>query len=373
MTGPYSGTVKRILIAVLTMTALAACSQATNPEPPASSAASDGPNASPPAPTEPTVTGEIARNLEAPWSVVPLSGDRALISERDTAKILLLQNGQTSEIGNPPEVLPGGEGGLLGLAVQSPDPDTVFAYYTAATDNRVVAFDFDGERLSNERTILGGIPKGFIHNGGRIAFGPDGFLYVATGETGEPDLAQDRSSLAGKILRITPKGNPAPGNPDPASPVYSYGHRNVQGLAWDTAGRLWATEFGQDDVDELNLIEPGGNYGWPQCEGRCDIPGTTNPKATWSPTATSSPSGLAIVNGSAWVAALRGQALYEVRLDGTRAADPQAWFDGEYGRLRDVVEAPNGQLWVVTNNTDGRGQPTSGDDRIIQVEVPSLD
>ena len=204
MTGPYSGTVKRILIAVLVVTALAACSEATNPEPPASSAASDGPNASPPAPTEPTVTGEIARNLEAPWSVVPLSGGRALISERDTAKILLLDNGQTSEIGNPPEVLPGGEGGLLGLAVQSPDPDTVYAYYTAATDNRVVAFDFDGERLSNERTILGGIPKGFIHNGGRIAFGPDGFLYVATGETGEPDLAQDRSSLAGKILRITP-------------------------------------------------------------------------------------------------------------------------------------------------------------------------
>jgi glucose/arabinose dehydrogenase len=320
--------------------------------------------------TEPTVTGEIARNLQAPWSVVPLSGDRALISERDTARILLLSDGEVTEIGNPPEVLPGGEGGLLGLAVQSPDPETVFAYYTAATDNRVVAFDFDGESLSNERTVLGGIPKGFIHNGGRIAFGPDGFLYVATGETGEPDLAQQRTSLAGKILRITPKGNPAPGNPDPASPVWSYGHRNVQGLAWDADGRLWASEFGQDDVDELNLIEPGANYGWPQCEGPCDIPGTTNPKATWSPTATSSPSGLAIVNGSAWVAALRGQALYEVRLDGSRASEPQAWFDGDYGRLRDVVEAPDGQLWVVTNNTDGRGEPKGDDDRIVQVEVP---
>lgn len=361
---------KRILIAVAAVTTLTACSQATNPEPPASPATTTGSSATSDAVTAPTVTGEIARNLEAPWSVVPLSGDRALISERDRATILLLEEGQTTEIGNPPEVLPGGEGGLLGLAVQSPDPDTVYAYYTAATDNRVVAFDFDGERLSNERTILGGIPKGLIHNGGRIAFGPDGLLYIATGETGQPDLAQDPTSLAGKILRVTPKGNPAPGNPDPDSPVWSSGHRNVQGLAWDDAGRLWATEFGQDDVDELNLIEPGANYGWPQCEGRCDVPGTTNPKATWSPTATSSPSGLAIVNGSAWVAALRGQALYEVRLTGDRASDPQAWFDGEFGRLRDVVEAPDGQLWVVTNNTDGRGEPKGGDDRIVQVEVP---
>lgn len=360
---------KHILIAGLAVAALAACSQATNPEPPPTTrpATSGAPTASV---TEPTVTGEIARNLEAPWSVVPLSDGRALISERDTAKILLLADGRTTEIGNPPEVLPGGEGGLLGLAVRSPDPDTVYAYYTAATDNRVVAFDFDGSSLSNERTILGGIPKGLIHNGGRIAFGPDGLLYVATGETGQPDLAQDRSSLAGKILRITPKGNPAPGNPDPNSPVWSYGHRNVQGLAWDAAGRLWATEFGQEDVDELNLIEEGGNYGWPQCEGACDIPGTINPKATWSPTSTSSPSGLAIVNGSAWVAALRGQALYEVRLNGEQASEPRAWFDGEYGRLRDVVEAPDGQLWVVTNNTDGRGEPTSGDDRIVAVEVP---
>lgn len=360
---------KHILIAGLAVTALTACSQATNPEPPPRPTAPTSGAPTTPV-TEPTVTAEIARNLEAPWSVVPLSDGRALISERDTAKILLLADGQTTEIGNPPEVLPGGEGGLLGLAVRSPDPKTVYAYYTAATDNRVVAFDFDGTSLSNERTVLGGIPKGVIHNGGRIAFGPDGFLYVATGETGQPDLAQDRSSLAGKILRITAKGNPAPGNPDPSSPMWSYGHRNVQGLAWDAAGRLWATEFGQEDVDELNLIEPGANYGWPQCEGACDIPGTTNPEATWSPTATSSPSGLAIVNGSAWVAALRGQALYEVRLNGTRASDPQAWFEGEYGRLRDVVQAPDGQLWVVTNNTDGRGQPASGDDRIVQVQVP---
>lgn len=348
---------------------LAGCSGQESPQP-ASPSASRSSTASEPIPTEPRLGGDVVSGLQAPWSVVPLSGGRALISERDTARVLLLQDGTTTVIGQPPEVLPEGEGGLLGLAVQSDDPTTVYAYYTAATDNRVVVFDFDGRTLSNERTVLGGIPKGSIHNGGRIAFGPDGYLYVATGEIGQPDLAQDQSSLAGKILRITPKGNPAPGNPSPGSPVWSYGHRNVQGLAWDADDRLWASEFGQNDVDELNLIEPGDNYGWPQCEGDCDVPGTTNPKATWSPTATSSPSGLVIVAGSAWVAALRGQTLYEVPLDGTRALAPRAWFTDELGRLRDVVQAPDGDLWLVTNNTDGRGEPKPGDDRIVVVELP---
>ena len=357
----------RHLLAVLGIAILAGCSSTaptpsvTSPEVPATAS---------PAVTEPTLVGDVVTDLKAPWSVVPLSGGRALITERDTAMVLLLENGRTTVVGNPPEVLPEGEGGLLGLAVRSPAADKVYAYYTAATDNRVVVFDFDGSTLSNERTILGGIPKGFIHNGGRIAFGPDGYLYVATGETGQPELAQDRGSLAGKILRITTRGTPAPGNPEPGSPVWSYGHRNVQGLAWDTDGRLWASEFGQEDVDELNLIEPGKNYGWPQCEGDCDIPGTTNPKATWSPTSTSSPSGLAIVDGSAWVAALRGQTLYEVPLRGDRAEKPRAWFGEELGRLRDVVETPDGNLWVVTNNTDGRGQPNSGDDRIVEVALP---
>lgn len=320
--------------------------------------------------TEPTIIGTVADNLAAPWSVVPLSDERALISERNSANILLLANGETTVAGTLPEVLAQGEGGLLGLAMKSPDDDRVFAYYTSATDNRVVALDFDGSTVSNGRTVLSGIPKGPIHNGGRIAFGPDGFLYVTTGETGQPDLAQDQNSLAGKILRIKESGNPAPGNPDPQSPIWSSGHRNVQGLAWDSEDRLWATEFGQQDVDELNLIEPGNNYGWPQCEGNCDVPGTTNPKATWSPTSTASPSGLAIVDGSAWVAALAGQALYEIRLDGTTTADPQAWFDDELGRLRDVVPSPTGGLWVVTNNTDGRGEPKTGDDQILDVQIP---
>lgn len=343
---------------------LTACTQ-TPPEPrssapaPASSAAT--------AVSEPTVTQALATDLRAPWSVVPLADGRALISQRDSGQILLLDGGATTVAGTLPEVRAEGEGGLLGLAMRS--PDRVYAYYTAATDNRVVALDFDGQRLTDERLILGGIPKGFIHNGGRIAFGPDGKLYIATGEIGQPDLAQDPASLAGKILRVLPNGNPAPDNPDPRSPVWSLGHRNVQGLAWDSRDQLWASEFGQDDVDELNLIEPGSNYGWPMCEGPCDEPGMTNPAATWSPTSTSSPSGLAIVDDVAWVAGLRGQALFEVRLDGRSAAEPKPWFSQEYGRLRDVVAAPGG-VWVLTNNTDGRGSPGPQDDKLLAIAVP---
>lgn len=355
-------------VLVLTIAVLTACSSTAEPAP-------APPTSAPASATElsaPSVTGALATDLQAPWSVVPLSRDRALISQRNSGEVLLLAAGTTTAAGRIDQVLAAGEGGLLGLAMADPDADQVYAYYTAATDNRVVVFDFDGQRLTNERTVLGGIPKGFIHNGGRIAFGPDGYLYVATGEIGEPGLAQDRASLAGKILRITPKGTPAPSNPDPQSPVWSWGHRNVQGLAWDSAGRLWATEFGQDDVDELNLIEAGNNYGWPQCEGPCDEPGTTNPKATWSPTSTSSPSGLAIVDDVAWVAGLRGEALFEIQLDGVRAGDPFPWFSGDHGRLRDVIAAPDGGLWVLTNNTDGRGEPGRDDDQLLAVDLPAL-
>lgn len=355
-------------VLVLTIAVLTACSSTAEPAP-------APPTSAPASATElsaPSVTGAVATDLQAPWSVVPLSRDRALISQRNSGEVLLLAAGTTTAAGRIDQVLAAGEGGLLGLAMADPDADQVYAYYTAATDNRVVVFDFDGQRLTNERTVLGGIPKGFIHNGGRIAFGPDGYLYVATGEIGEPGLAQDRASLAGKILRITPKGTPAPSNPDPQSPVWSWGHRNVQGLAWDSAGRLWATEFGQDDVDELNLIEAGNNYGWPQCEGPCDEPGTTNPKATWSPTSTSSPSGLAIVDDVAWVAGLRGEALFEIQLDGVRAGDPFPWFSGDHGRLRDVIAAPDGGLWVLTNNTDGRGEPGRDDDQLLAVDLPAL-
>jgi glucose/arabinose dehydrogenase len=273
-------------------------------------------------------------------------------------------------VGTVPGVQPGGEGGLLGLAVPpGPRPSYVLAYLTSATDNRVLRIGWDGGRLGASRAILTGIPKSAIHNGGRLRFGPDGMVYVATGDAGEGSRAQDPRDLGGKILRITPEGRPAPGNPDPASRVWSLGHRNVQGLAFDRDGRLWATEFGQSDADELNLIRPGANYGWPQCEGACGRDGFVDPAVQWSPTAIASPSGLAIKGRSAYVASLRGEVLYRVRLDGETAGEPRRLSLGDRGRLRTVETGPRGRLWLVTGNTDGRGTPRPGDDTILRLRV----
>lgn len=218
-------------------------------------------------------------------------------------------------------------------------------------------------------TIFKGIPKGMIHNGGRIAFGPDGMLYAGAGETGTRGLAQDRKALGGKILRMTPDGDPAPGNPFVGSVVYSYGHRNVQGLAWDDRQRLWASEFGQDTWDELNQIKPGDNYGWPVVEGRSGDPKYHDPVAQWH-TDDASPSGIAYAGGSLWMAGLKGERLWRIPLAGTRAAAaPQSFLKGRYGRLRTVVPAGGDRLWLVTSETDGRGSPGKGDDRVLELEV----
>jgi glucose/arabinose dehydrogenase len=250
----------------------------------------------------------------------------------------------------------------------------IYAYFTSASDNRIVRVFHDdkkpaGEQLGAPDTVFKGIPKGFIHNGGRIAFGPDGMLYAGTGESGQGGLSQDKDSLGGKILRLTPEGDPAPGNPFPGSPVYSYGHRNVQGLAWDRRQRLFASEFGQDTWDEVNAIKPGDNYGWPEAEGRAGRPGLHDPIGQWG-TDEASPSGLAHAEGSLWMAGLKGRRLWRIPLKGTEAsAPPQAFLDGAYGRLRTVVAAGGDRLWLTTSNTDGRGDPKQGDDRILEVRV----
>lgn len=322
------------------------------------------------APGVPTEVGTIARNLAVPWAMAELPDDSVLVTSRDTGAVsLITAENRSLDAGVVAGVVAGGEGGLLGIAVPpGGQVSEVFVYYTAAADNRVAKMSWDGRQVGDQQDILTGIPKEAIHNGGRIAFGPDGLLYVATGDAGNREWAQDLDSLAGKILRIDSAGRPAADNPDPASPVYSYGHRNVQGLAWD-GDRLWASEFGESDTDELNLIEKGGNYGWPLCEGPCDQPGVINPKVTWSPTATASPSGMAIAEGSAWIASLRGEVLYQVPLDGRTAGEPVAWFGSEFGRLRDVLAHSGRQLWVATNNTDGRGSPGPQDDRIVAVDI----
>ncbi|WP_426978497.1 PQQ-dependent sugar dehydrogenase [Pseudarthrobacter sp. O4] len=338
---------------------------AGSPQPASGSPAAASSSAAAPA-GQPTVAGRINAGLQVPWSTVFLPDGTAIISERDSALLRTVSAGSgtagaagdspAGTLGKVPGVVPGGEGGLLGLAL-SPDfaaDRYLYAYFTAAGDNRIARLRVDegnGQlQLGAPEIIFTGIPKASTHNGGRIRFGPDGYLYVGTGDSQRREQPQDPKALGGKILRITPEGRPAPGNPFGDNPVYSFGHRNVQGLAWDSAGRLWASEFGPDVDDELNLIVPGGNYGWPEVTGAPHRAGFLDAKVVWPSTADSSPSGLEIVGDTAYMGALRGQRVWTVPLRGEFAADPVGYFTRTYGRIRDVSLAPDGRLWVLSNN-----------------------
>jgi glucose/arabinose dehydrogenase len=318
---------------------------------------------------DPAGARTIATGLQVPWGIAFLPGGDALVSERTTGRILRVSPGgrRRRVVMRVPGVdTDSGEGGLLGLAV-SPRyarDRWVYAYFTSGSDNRIVRFRLGG----GVRPVLTGLRRGEIHNGGRIAFGPDGKLYAGVGETGDSSLAQNRRSLGGKILRMNPDGSVPSDNPFGGSLVWSYGHRNVQGLAWDRSGRLWATEFGQDEFDEVNLIRRGRNYGWPEVEGRGSTDGGrfTNPSVTWS-TSEASPSGAAIARGTMFIGALQGEEVLRVGLNGTRARKRTALLQGRYGRIRTVVRAPDGSLWVTTSNRDGRGSPRDGDDRIVRI------
>jgi glucose/arabinose dehydrogenase len=317
----------------------------------------------------------LVSGLDVPWGIAFLPDGVALVTERASARLLrVTPDGVVTPVGLVAGVVPGGEGGLLGVAV-SPGfaaDRAVFVFYTAAADNRVVRLQVAADGTVDggaQQVVLSGIPKGRIHDGGGLAFGPDGFLYVGTGEAGRRGPAQDRADLGGKILRVTVDGAPAPGNPF-GTAVYSYGHRNVQGLAFAPDGRLYAAEFGQDRFDEINLITAGGNYGWPEAEGVAGRPGFVDPLVTW-PTDDASPSGLAFAGGALWAAALRGERLWRVPVTGPGTLGaPQAQLTGEYGRLRAAAATPDGSaLWVSTSNRDGRGDPSGDDDRILVVPV----
>jgi glucose/arabinose dehydrogenase len=384
MSARHRGRRLHVLVACGALLILTGCTNAANePSPetrtagptpatssPASSPSPSDPNPRSPSPSTVQAQGdprarEVASDLAAPWGLVPLKDGSFLISERDTRRIVHVDNGSTSRVRTIEEADPAGEGGLLGLAITD-DEKTVFAYYTAANDNRIVSMSWNGRDLGSPKVILRGIPKGFIHNGGRLVIGPDGYLYVGTGESGSGRLSQDKDSLGGKILRLRLDGRPAPGNPFD-NEVFSYGHRNVQGLAFDDEGRLWASEFGQQTWDELNLIKEGANYGWPEVEGSGRVQGMTNPKVVWR-TRDASPSGLAYWQGDLWMAGLRGERLWQIPLDGTKAGDPIARFRGDYGRLRTVEVATDGNSLLMTNsNTDGRGDPASDDDRLFRI------
>jgi len=318
-------------------------------------------------------TSVVATGLEAPWGLVFTPNGEALVTERDSSRLLSVDSsGNVEEIQRLPENGTG-EGGLLGLAL-SPNYESdgyVYVYYTTDEDNRVARMR-EGE---DPEPVLTGIPVLTYHNGGRIAFGPDGYLYVGTGDAGDTSTSQNLNSLGGKILRVTPTGDVPSDNPFSGSPIYSYGHRNVQGLAWDGSGRLYASEFGQNRYDEANIIEPGGNYGWPEVEGEGGNPNYIDPISTWT-TDEASPSGVEILKGGAipqwegdfFMAALRGQRLYRLDLDDSGAVvDQEELLQGEAGRLRHVAQAPDGSLWILTSNRDGRGNPIPDDDRILRL------
>lgn len=306
----------------------------------------------------------LAANLEVPWALVFLP-DRSILFTERVGRVRFIDNKNNlnpTPVAVIDDVLAEGEGGLMGIAIH-PDFSTnrfVYLYYTYGANgnetlNRVVRFKFDNNTLSEKTIIVDKIPGALFHNGGRIKFGSDGFLYITTGDSQNPSLAQDKNSLAGKILRVT----------DEETEVFSYGHRNPQGITWDKSGRLWETEHGASTLDEINIIEKGKNYGWPTIQGNQTQTGMITPIIN-SGTNTWAPAGLAYVkeSNSLFFAGLRGQVLFEYNI-ASKILTPH--LKGEIGRIREVVLGPDNLLYITTSNRDGRGIPDTTDDKIIRV------
>ena len=327
----------------------------------------------------------LAKNLEIPWALAFLPGSpaggpngRILVTERPGRVRMIDQERNLTLLATIPSVKHIGEGGLLGIALHPDFTENqhVYLYYTYAgngdnTLNRVVRYKLENDKLAGGQIIVDNIPGASNHNGGRIKFGPDNFLYITTGDAGNPSQAQDKNSLAGKILRVTDEGKPAPDNPF-GNLVYSFGHRNPQGLSWDDQGRLWATEHGrsgvQSGLDELNLIKPGTNYGWPTIPGDEKRDGIETPiinsgSSTWAP------AGAAFYQGSVFFGGLRGEALLQYNFSDKALKE---YFKGRFGRIRDVVLGPDNFLYITTSNRDGRGKVLEGDDKIIKIDPQKI-
>ena len=321
----------------------------------------------------------VAEDLDTPWALAFLPDGSLLVTERPGRLVHIGESGrETYTIRGVREA---GEGGLMGLALHPDFAETRWIYVCltgergGSLENRVERYRFD-RGPSERRVILAGIPGAYFHDGCQLGFGPDGYLYISTGDVGNGEDAQERRSLAGKILRLTDDGGVPADNPF-GSAVYSYGHRNPQGLTWDEEGRLWSTEHGRSaggsGYDELNLIERGANYGWPLIQGDAEAPGMVNPILHSGPNYTWAPGGAAYWNGRIFFGGLRGEALYEAGpLErGRGRVELLVHFHGEFGRIRAVRIGPDGMLYFSTSNRDGRGQVRRGDDKIVRID-PSL-
>ena len=314
----------------------------------------------------------VVTDVEVPWALAFAPDGRLFFTERAGRLRVVIEGKLAAEPVARLAVWASVEAGLMGLAL---DPDFarnghLYVCYTTARGrgaiNRIARLVLHGSRAGDERVLLDDMPAAGIHDGCRLKFGPDGKLYATMGDAASPPRAQQRDSLSGKILRIEADGSVPADNPFRGSPVWSLGHRNPQGLAWDAAGRLWESEHGSSAHDEINLIQPGHNYGWPDVRGRETRNGLIPPvlesgDETWAP------SGIAVLHGALYVAALRGQRLLKIAIADGKVGAVTALLTNEYGRLRDVVAGPDGALWVATNNRDGRGSPRAGDDRILRV------
>src|SRR3989338_1427956 len=325
----------------------------------------------------------IAQQLDTPWALAFLPDNSILFTERP-GRIRFIDNSGKLDL-TPITTVAGvkeiGEGGLLGLTLH-PDFSTnhyLYLYYTYSSQgsdtlNRAVRMTYIDKKLSDEQIIIDKIPGAANHNGGRIKFGPDGYLYITTGDAENPSLSQNTKAMGGKILKVTADGKMAPGSPF-NNLVYSYGHRNPQGLAWDKDGNLWETEHGRSSptgFDELNLIEKGKNYVWPTIQGDETKQGMITPKYNSGPTNTWAPAGTAYLNCSLFFGGLKGQTLYEAVIQKDQVTALREYFTGEFGRIRDVVVGPDNLLYITTSNQDGRGTPGSTDDKIMKIDPAKL-
>jgi glucose/arabinose dehydrogenase len=355
----------------------------------------------------------IVSGLAAPWEVVFLPDGQALVDERDSGRIVQIsatyKTSVVSVLGTRPPCTTHCEGGTLGMAVYQ-DPKRVatggqyagvnlFVFYTSSGDNRISKYDLvrsaaGAWSMRNQKVLLAGIDRSAIsttHNGGRLRIGPDGKLWVSLGDAGmKAYTSQSWKRLAGSVLRMNVDGSVPADNPRKGSFVYSKGHRDTQGMAWDDFGVMWGDEFGEDTWDELNRIVPGANYGWPVTEGLFFYDQTTKkpgarytgsayrmPVKTWHP-ADAACSGMSFFRGSLFLACLRGGQVKVIPVTGNGTLGTvQVFYKGEFGRLRDIVPAPDGSLWLLTSNKDGRGGWSSGggsklDDRILRIAVKDV-